>query len=229
MKIENNEYYNTISTIYEKQRTSKYFSLINEIEIDTIIPHIKNKRVLEIGCGTGLILQEATKYASSAVGIDTSKKMLNIAKNKKLKVFQADANKIPFPDRHFDVVYSFKVLAHVKNIENTLNEIARVTKPNGKLFLEFYNPYSFKRISNLISKPKNYTRYDSLKNIKKMLPQDIEYIGYRGIRSILIFKQLLNIPILSKIIYYLEKKYSPKALGRFGGYFIVILNKKNGN
>ncbi|MDF1498783.1 MAG: class I SAM-dependent methyltransferase [Patescibacteria group bacterium] len=228
MKVENKEYYNKTSNKYDRQRTKKYFSLINELEIDTVLPFVNNKKVLEVGCGTGLILQEINKYTFEAIGIDISDKMLDISKNKNLNVLNADVNKIPFPDEYFDVVYSFKVLAHIKNIEVALKEMARVTKPNGKLFLEFYNPYSFKRLNNIFFKPKNFTRYDSLRNIKKILPKDIEYNSYRGLRSILIFKQLLNIPVISDIIYFLEKKYSYGIMGKFGGYFIVILNKKDG-
>ncbi len=227
MEMENKKYYNKISSKYEKQRTQKYFSLINELEIDTILPHINNKKVLEVGCGTGLILQEINKHASEAIGIDISEKMLDISRNKNLNVLNADINKIPFSDGYFDVVYSFKVLSHIKNIESAIKEMTRVTKPTGKLFLEFYNPCSFKRLNNIIFKPKNFTRYDSLQNIKKILPKNIDYGGYRGLRSVLIFKQLLNIPIVSEIIYFLEKKCSYGALGKFGGYFIVILNKKD--
>ena len=226
MPIENKKHYNKISSKYEEQRTNKYFSLINALEIDTMLPFIENKKVLEVGCGTGLILQEINKYATEAIGIDISENMLDFAREKNLNVINTNATKIPFPDKYFDVVCSFKVLAHIEDIDAVLGEMSRITKPGGKLFLEFYNPYSFKKLSNLIFKPKNFTRYDSVSSIKKMLPKKLNYKYQRGIRSILIAEQLLYVPILSNLIKYLEKKLSWGLAGKFGGYLIVVLTKK---
>jgi len=59
-------------------------------------------------------------------------------------VVQGSVTDIPFPDARFDVVYSFKVLAHVERIREALAEMARVLRPGGYLLAEFYNPLSLR-------------------------------------------------------------------------------------
>ena len=57
-----------------------------------------------------------------------------------IRVMRANACELPFADKSFDLVYSFKVLAHVEDIDRALKEIARVTRRGGHMVLEFYNP-----------------------------------------------------------------------------------------
>lgn len=85
-------------------------------------------RVLEVGCGTGLLQDVVDDY----IGIDiavSSKQYMH-------KPFvAASATKLPFPDSSFDGVWSFWVLEHVTEPELMLSEMRRVTKPGGSVFL----------------------------------------------------------------------------------------------
>ncbi len=139
-------YYNDYSRSYEQERREGYYSLINDLEFEKIEPFAKGKKTLEIGCGTGLILERTHEIAREAVGVDISEGMLEVCKKKSLNVQQASATSLPFDDDSFDLVYSFKVLAHIPEITKAISEISRVTRPRGKMVLEFYNPFSFKRV-----------------------------------------------------------------------------------
>lgn len=108
-------------------------------------------KVLDIGCGTGtsaLIIAKDVGDEGEVVGIDLSSRMLDIAR-KKLKrsgfrnvtFLQANAEDIPYPDSYFDKVTAFAVL-HEMNHEgrvNTLREIYRLLKPNGKALIADYD------------------------------------------------------------------------------------------
>lgn len=219
------EYYDTFSSKYDSDRTRKYFNLINEMETQTVLRHCKGKNVLEVGCGTGLILKEVQKISKLGVGIDISLQMLQIASGKGLSLAQADIMDLPFGDEVFDITFSFKVLAHVPEIKKAILEIKRVTKRGGLLILEFYNPMSFKFLINKIAYPHIYQRFYSYWRIKRMIPSNLTIESFRGIRIFTIFGCLLKVPVLSNILLFLEKKFCETKLGLFGGYFAVILRK----
>ena len=77
------------------------------------------------------------------VGIDLSEGMLERARARGLCVQQARAEALPFEDESFDMICSFKVLAHVQEMRNAAMEMVRVLKPGGSSLLDFYNPGAF--------------------------------------------------------------------------------------
>lgn len=220
-------YYNKYGTWYDKERTKGYYEMINKREIEIVEKYGKDKDVLEVGCGTGIILNEVNKFARVANGIDLSPGMLERAKEKGLNVQVANAKSIPFDNNAFDVVYSFKVLAHIPEIKEAIKEITRVVKDDGTLVLEFYNPYSMKMLANwvynLVKKRDVYIRYDSIAKIKSYLPDDWELINYHGIKIFALGKKLS----VNKFFMLLEKIIASSFLKIFGGYMVVILKKKN--
>lgn len=227
-KIE--KYYDDYATWYDDERLEGYYSFINEIEIDAVKEFGRDKKILEIGCGTGIILNQTTKFAKEAWGIDLSPEMVEVTKSKGLNAKVSSATKLPFKDNSFDVVYSFKVLAHIPDIQKVINEIVRITKPDGMILLEFYNPVSIKFITNKImrSEEKVYTRFDSYSKIKDYFNSKILVKKIIGARVLLPHNILMKIPIINSIIALLEKSLSNTILNRFAGYFIVVgkINKK---
>ena len=223
------KYYDDYGTWYDKERDNTYYySFINEIETDVVREYAKDKKTLEIGCGTGIILNQVSQFTQESWGIDLSSGMLEVARNKGLKVKEANAVNIPFDDEEFDVVYSFKVLAHIPNIKEVIAEIYRVLDQNGIAILEFYNPMSFKALMNKMagSTDKVYIRYDSLSDIKEQLNEQFDIIDIRGARIITPFAFVLKIPILNKILISLEHYLSKTFFNRMAGYFIVVACKK---
>lgn len=94
--------------------------------------------ILDAGCGTGGTLGYLDGHVSYAVGIDISKKALELCKIKKIKnLCCADLGSIPFKDKSFDLITSFEVLCQkeVSNDETVLNEFYRISKKRGKLLI----------------------------------------------------------------------------------------------
>lgn len=98
----------------------------------------KFKRILDIGCGTGEIAQEiAQKYHKKVFGIDLNPDMIETCKrrfcedNLNGEFIVADAKKIPYDDCFFDVTYCSFLLLWIDSPQLVVNEMARVTKPNG--------------------------------------------------------------------------------------------------
>lgn len=105
---------------------------------------IKNKNVLEIGCGTGrdsIILEELMQGEGNLFLLDLSESMLGICQSKLKQnslnkhFVLADAMFLPFCDNYFDALYSFVTLPAISNLALFLNEIIRVCKPCAKIVL----------------------------------------------------------------------------------------------
>jgi len=223
-------YYNNYSISYERERRKGYYSLINDLEFQKIKPFTAGARILEVGCGTGLILERTAQRTSSVIGIDISEGMLEVCHKKGLQVLQASATSLPFDDNYFDLVYSFKVLPHVPDIKSALAEITRVTKPGGRMILEFYNPLSFKglnyKIARLIRRSEPvYVRHDRPSKLKMFFPDGVEIINSRGVRILAPCACFYTAPMISKFFKHFDSYFCDTPLSMFAGYYIVEVIK----
>ena len=231
------DYYDEFSSSYERHRHKGYHVLIDELELAAAHEHCRG-RVLEAGCGTGLILQRIARLTDGiAVGVDISAGMLSVARRRELSAVQASVDALPFPDGWFDAVVSFKVLAHVPTIEQTLAELSRVTRPGGHLVLEFYNRYSMRTLIKRIKQPSRigqrfndedvFTRFDSLSTIRSYLPQELELVGTRGVRVLTPVAQVHDVPLLREVLAFAERLAGRAPLLRdLAGFLVVILRKR---
>jgi SAM-dependent methyltransferase len=98
-------------------------------------------RALDFGCGSGTLITRArergfdgflgaeTYYGDGAIEAQTMSSIPAETANRIVHV--ADDGRLPFPDQHFDFVCSNQVLEHVHNLGPVLDELARVTNPDG--------------------------------------------------------------------------------------------------
>ena len=232
--LDNKSYYDEFSGWYERERGRGYHALIDRLELDIALPLAEGCRVLEAGCGTGLILQALTRAADHAVGADLSAGMLRGSADKGLPVAQADLTNLPFADDSFDFVCSFKVLAHVPPIREALAELVRVTRPGGKLALEFYNPWSLRylakrirpaHISATIKEDAVFTRWDSVGEMLEMAPAGTSVDAVHGVRVFTPFAQVHKVPLLRSVVGALERWAVDSPLRWLGGFIVVVLTK----
>jgi SAM-dependent methyltransferase len=235
--MDNRSYYDTFSETYEAKRHYGYHQFLDDAEFGLIADHCHGKRVLEVGCGTGLILQRAANSASHAVGVDISPGMLEHARQRGLDVHEGTATQLPFEDGHFDLVYSFKVLAHVEGIEDALQEMQRVTRPGGRIFAEFYNRRSLRTLVKRL-KPGTkigsqggttdddvFTRYDSIADIESICPDGLRLEGMHGIRIASPLALPFDLPVLGRAWAGFERALMHTPLKRFGGFLVVEFSR----
>lgn len=101
------------------------------------------EKVLDLGAGTGVSTQELAKSGAFAVGADLSIGMLQAGRAKRpdVPLLAADALRLPFADETFDAVTISFALRNIVDTEAALREMARVTKPGGRLVVcEFSTP-----------------------------------------------------------------------------------------
>lgn len=92
------------------------------------------ERVLEVGCGPGFILAEATA-AGRLVGVDVSPMMLASARERAptARLVRAAVEHLPFVDRTFDLAVCRSVLHHALNPASMVREMARVVRIGGRV------------------------------------------------------------------------------------------------
>lgn len=111
-------------------------SLSGQAEIASDLGNINTDcRVLDVGCGPGILSEILAKHAASVVGIDFSKNMIEQAKSRRSGAeFQvANAETLPFGDGEFDVAICCYTSHHFARPHVVYNEIRRVLKPGGRL------------------------------------------------------------------------------------------------
>ncbi|OGF16941.1 MAG: hypothetical protein A2W00_10920 [Candidatus Eisenbacteria bacterium RBG_16_71_46] len=229
-------YYDDFSRNYDDARSRGYHAHIDDLEADCVRHWLPGPRVLEVGCGTGQILWRVRDFAPAAVGVDLSGGMLAHARRRGLPVGQASATHLPFRDRSFDLVYSFKVLPHVPDLEVALAEIVRVLDQGGVALLEFYNPRSLRglwkrlrwwsvRVGQASHDREVFTAYHTPERVRALLPPGTRTIGAGGIVILTPHPLLHRVPLAGAALRAAERALCRGPLARFGGFYIVAARK----
>ena len=233
---DNRTYYDDFAGWYERERHSGYHAMIDDLQTDLVKSQSVGRDILELGCGTGMILKEVHPIAKSAKGIDISPGMLEQAKARGLDVVEGSATDLPFEDSSFDLVYSFKVLAHIEQITGAMNEVARVLRPGGVAFLEFYNPRSIRGLIKKLKAPtavseqtndeEVFTRYDTLDQVISYLPDTLTVSSVHGVRVFTPAAFFHKVPIIKNALNKMEWWARDHTLfSKLGGFMVVKVER----
>lgn len=132
---ENAADWNEIRALHVDQ--AKVDTALEKVLLDTPVDDL-----LDIGTGTGSILELAGPHVKSAIGIDASREMLSVARLsldraslRNCQVRQADMYALPFPAARFDLVTLHMVLHYAEDPARAVAEAARVLRPGGRMVL----------------------------------------------------------------------------------------------
>ena len=94
-------------------------------------------RLLDVGCGTGFIIDIAADLFDDVRGIDLTPAMLaRVQPRSNVQVYCGDAASLPFGAGAFDVVSAYSFLHHLQDLESVLGEAHRVLRPGGCLYAD---------------------------------------------------------------------------------------------
>ena len=130
--------FNPIRISYLKENIIKTFKLDNKKK------PLKNIKILDIGCGGGLLSEPMCRLGASVTGIDASNKNINVAKlhskknNLKINYFCSSPEKFKAKDK-FDVILNMEIVEHVEDINFFLKSCSNLLKKNGIMFIATLN------------------------------------------------------------------------------------------
>lgn len=191
------EYYNSVAPSREKwEKRNRFYHKTLEKYFNFFIP--KERKVLEIGCGTGNLL--ASLDPKEGVGIDFSEKMIEIARKNHtgIKFLVGDAENIQL-DEKFDYIVLSDLLTSLWDVQKSISELKKVSHERTKVIISSYNSLwepILKLAEKLNLKTKqpiqNWLNIHDIRNLLKL--EDFEIIKIE--RKILF---PINIPIIGFI------------------------------
>lgn len=127
----------------------------------TLAPWRRDAHILDVGCGTGALAEEAGSWRIT--GLDIAPGMCEEARKKCASV-NADADAMPFADNHFDGVFSSLMLQWSNDPLATLREIARVLKPGGRAVISTLTQGTLKELERA------FAAIDDAPHVSNFLP-----------------------------------------------------------
>jgi SAM-dependent methyltransferase len=101
-------------------------------------PFSGNESVLDVGSGTGALAFAFAPHVGEVVGVDTDGAYVGAARERapaNARFVEGDATTLPFGYAEFDIAATQRLLHHVRRPELVVSELARVTRPGGRVFV----------------------------------------------------------------------------------------------
>jgi len=104
-------------------------------------PQIEGSRILDVGCGTGILCAALSEKSESYVGVDLSEESLRVASQASPdgNFVHADMTQLPFEAETFDFAFAITSLEFCADKSRALGEVARCLKKDGYFYLEVRN------------------------------------------------------------------------------------------
>ncbi len=146
-------YFRDAAGSWDEIRALHVDEAVVEAAIGDLLAGETHETFLDIGTGTGRMLQLMSSQVREAVGVDQSRDMLAVARTnladpqyRNCNVRQADMYQLPFDDRSFDLVILHMVLHFAEEPAAVMREAARVLTPGGHFLVVDFAPHAMEEL-----------------------------------------------------------------------------------
>lgn len=171
----------------------RFYEILKSIDL-------KNKNLLDVGCGNGSDLSRFEKMGATTFGIEPSKDFVKLAKEKTPNsvVKRGKGENLPFEDKFFDVVVSKYAMQTSPDVPKIFEEVARVLKPEG--YFIFLSKHPFRQFLEKINTHKRENEEDNIDYFKQEIVDSF------------IFEKTIH---LKEPSHTLSEYFSPEILKKF--------------
>lgn len=144
-----------------------------EEKLKRIIEEVNGRKLLDLGCGTGFMINIAKKYVSEIDGVDVTQAMMDKVDksgNATIRLHNHDTGSFPAEAGTYDVVTGYSFLHHLYDIEPTLNTAFTALKKGGKLYCDLDPNYYYWESINELDRSGTYD---------PMVKREIEMVTYK--------------------------------------------------
>ena len=130
--------FNPIRISYIKENITKTFKIHEKVK------PLKNIKILDVGCGGGLLSEPMSRLGAEVTAIDASNKNINVAKlhaktsNLNIDYICTSPEKLKFENK-FDVILNMEIVEHVEDVSFFLKSCSNLLKKNGIMFVATLN------------------------------------------------------------------------------------------
>lgn len=239
-------------SLWQKKNPSPLSEKFDLLVVPTTKKYLpQSSVVLEGGCGRGLYVNKLDSAGYKCIGVDFAKR--TIKENKKkwpdLKFVLANLEKLPFPSNMFDGYWSLGVIEHFfEGFEKMGQEMKRVIKPNGYLFITFPYLSPLRKLKIKLNrypalsfnkKPMNFYQFAldascAIEQFEKMgftLIEKKPFDGFRGLKEEVSQLELIVNPIShrakSNLLFAVLRFIISKMTQSFTSHCVLLVFSKN--
>lgn len=133
--------YNTIEPHFRPESIKRVDDIIQKL-------HKENSfsKVLDLGCGTGFMINIVKKYASEIVGVDVTQAMMDKVDksgNASITLINSDTGTVELPQKHFDLATAYTFLDHLYDMRPTFSNTFNALKEGGVFYADLSPNYYF--------------------------------------------------------------------------------------
>ncbi len=197
-------------------------------------PEAAGLRVLEIGVGLGADFLRWVRAGADATGVDLTDRAVSLARQRvgaevlEADLRVADAERLPFEEDSFDLVYSWGVLHHTPDTARAFGEAQRVLKPGGRLKAMVYHRHSWVALAA-------WVRFCLLRGRPhRGLRHAVSHVESPGTKAFTpaeartLVDGLVDVCLYTKLTHW-DRKWAPGISRLFGdrfGWFLLIQGRK---
>lgn len=234
------KFYTEDSSSYDERWVKKGGRVTNQAQLKLVgelTADWKNRKVLEIGCGSGRFSVPLAKANPAMILLDLSDAMLQSTLDKvgrSHKGLNASVYQIPLPDCSVEKVISVNVFNHVEDLPRALSEVNRVLVDGGEFVVNITNLYSYFWLAGMLVNRKQksigrevYSKWLEPGEFLRLL-DNCHFIVQETVGNVFV-PIYLDLPIIREVLFLLDRISRKGPLRWLAPVIFVKCKKKGGN